>query len=112
MKQHEVRPYSSAERLPRQQQLAWKLAELATDPVAVEAPVAEMVVNRLIDDAGVAAAALSRASVANARAQAVRHELRPGAAVSGVPSQLAGAAGGAGVGSLGQRGGRPRTGLP
>ncbi len=86
MKQHEVRSYTSAERLPRQQQLAWKLAELATDPVAVEAPVAEMVVNRLIDDAGVAAAALSRASVANARAQAVRHELRPGAAVWGYPS--------------------------
>ena len=83
MKQHEVRSYSSAERLPRRQQLAWKLAEVATDPVAVEPAVAEMVVNRLIDDAGVAAAALRRRPVANARGQAVRHVLRPGAAVWG-----------------------------
>ena len=37
----------------------------------VEAEVAEMVVNRLIDDAGVAAAALRRRPVANARAQAL-----------------------------------------
>ena len=90
MKPHEVRSYTSAERLPRHEQLAWKLAELATDPVPVEAPVAEMVVNRLIDDAGVAAAALARPSVASARAQAVRHELRPGAAVWGYPAGSAG----------------------
>ena len=69
MRQHEVRSYTSAEGLPRPQQLAWKLAELATDPVGVEAPVADMVVNRLIDDAGVAAAALFRTPVANARAK-------------------------------------------
>jgi 2-methylcitrate dehydratase len=90
MRQHEVRSYTSAEGLPRPQQLAWKLAELATDPVPIEAPVAEMVVNRLIDDAGVAAAALFRPPVANARAQAVRHELRPGAAVWGYPAASVG----------------------
>jgi len=90
MRQHEVRSYTSAEGLPRPQQLAWKLAELATDPVPVEAAVAEMVVNRLIDDAGVAAAALFRPPVANARAQAVRHELFPGAAVWGYPAASVG----------------------
>jgi 2-methylcitrate dehydratase len=90
MNQHEVRSYRSADRIPRHRQLAWKLAELATDPVAVETEVAEMVINRLIDDAGVAAASLTRASVANARAQAVRHELRPGAAVWGYPAGSAG----------------------
>ena len=56
MIEHEVRTHKSAEALPREEQLAWKLATVATDHVPVEAEVAEMVVNRLIDDAGVAAA--------------------------------------------------------
>jgi 2-methylcitrate dehydratase len=75
---HEVRAHKSTEALPREEQLAWKLATVATDPVPVEAEVAEMVVNRLIDDAGVAAAALRRRPVANARAQALRHALSGG----------------------------------
>ena len=87
MIEHEVRVHKSSEPLPKEQQLAWKLAEVATDPVPVEPEVAEMVVNRLIDDAGVAAAALHRGPVANARAQALCHQLQPGAAVLGCGSQ-------------------------
>ena len=86
MIEHEVRSHKSAEALARQQQLAWKLAAVATDDVPVEADVTEMVVNRLIDDAGVAAAALSRHPVATARAQALCHPpstTHPGAAVFG-----------------------------
>jgi 2-methylcitrate dehydratase len=90
MKQHEVRSHKSADRIPRDRQLAWKLAEIATDPVPVEPQVAAMVVNRLTDDAGVAAAALTRTSVANARAQAVCHQLGPGAAIWGYPEGSAG----------------------
>jgi 2-methylcitrate dehydratase len=44
--EHEVRPHKSADPLPRQEQLAWKLAAVATDDVPVEPDVAEMVVNR------------------------------------------------------------------
>lgn len=77
--EYEVRAHKSADALPREQELAWKLAAVATDPVPVEAEVAEMVVNRLIDDAGVAAAALRHHPVANARAQALRHALPSGA---------------------------------
>ena len=33
MKQHKVRTYKSAERLEREGQLAWKIAEVAADPV-------------------------------------------------------------------------------
>jgi 2-methylcitrate dehydratase len=85
---HEVRTHKTSESLPRQQQLAWKLAEVATDEVPVEPEVAEMVVNRLIDDAAVAAAALRRRPVANARAQALAHLLQPGAAIFGCGSQV------------------------
>jgi 2-methylcitrate dehydratase len=85
--EHEVRAHKSSDELPREQQLAWRLADVATDQVPVEPEVAEMVVNRLIDDAGVAAAALRRTPVAHARAQALRHLLQPGAAVFGCGSQ-------------------------
>jgi 2-methylcitrate dehydratase len=83
MIEHEVRVHSSAEQLPREEQLAWKLAEIAADPVGVDDEVAAMVVNRLIDDAAAAAAALWRRPVTSARAQALRHRLGPGASLFG-----------------------------
>src|SRR5438128_5628855 len=83
---HEVRTYPSSARLAREEQLAWKLAAVATDPVDVPGEVAEMVVNRVIDDAAVAAAALARGPVRAAREQALRHPLSPGAAVWGASS--------------------------
>ncbi|HZW27191.1 MAG TPA: MmgE/PrpD family protein [Trueperaceae bacterium] len=86
MKLHEVRTYRSAEHLPREEQLAWKLASVATDPVPVEPEVAEMIGNRVIDNAAVAVASLARKPVRAARAQAVAHPRDPGAAVFGLPS--------------------------
>jgi 2-methylcitrate dehydratase len=81
--EHQVRVYRSDENLPQRQQLAWKLAEVATDTISVDGDVAEMIVNRVIDNAGVAAASLIRRPVANARAQALRHVLAPGSTVFG-----------------------------
>jgi 2-methylcitrate dehydratase len=86
--EHEVRAHKSADALPREQQLAWKLAELASDAVPVDRDVEEMVVNRLVDDAAVAAAAIRRQPVVNARAQALAHLSQPGAAVFGCGSQV------------------------
>ena len=51
MKSHSVRTYKSAEHLQRADQLAWKIAEVAADPVAVEPAVVEMIGNRVIDNA-------------------------------------------------------------
>ena len=68
-----VRPHPSGQVLPREEQLAHRLAVMATDEVPVDADVAEMVVNRVIDDAAVAAASLLRAPVVAARAQALAH---------------------------------------
>lgn len=87
MIEHEVRVHKSAEALPREQQLAWKLAEVATDEVPIEVDVADMVANRLVDDAAVAAASLRRRPVVNARAQALAHPVQPGAAVFGCGSR-------------------------
>ncbi|MBL4918617.1 MmgE/PrpD family protein [Szabonella alba] len=83
---HEVRTYKSAEHLPREDQLAWKIAEVAADPVAVEPVVTEMIINRIIDNAAVAAASVARHPVASARAQALAHPMKPGATVFGLSS--------------------------
>ena len=81
---HHVRVHPSSDRLPREEQLAWKIAEVATDPVAVGADVTDMIINRLIDNAAVATASLLRAPAAAARAQALAHPYQPGATVFGV----------------------------
>ncbi|HWF75942.1 MAG TPA: MmgE/PrpD family protein [Caulobacteraceae bacterium] len=85
MKLHDVRTYRSAEPLAREDQLAWKIAAVAADPAAILPEVAEMIGNRLIDNAAVAAAAIARRPVASARAQAAAHPFAPGAAVFGLP---------------------------
>ncbi|MFB9658768.1 MmgE/PrpD family protein [Glycomyces mayteni] len=83
---HRVRTHASREDLAKEDQLAWKLAAAAVDPVPVEREVAEMIGNRVIDNAAVAAASLARRPVASARAQALAHPYTPGAAVFGLPA--------------------------
>jgi 2-methylcitrate dehydratase len=83
MIEHEVRTYPSAARLAREEQLAWKLAAVATDPAGVTDEATAMVINRVIDDAAVAAASLARRPVRAAREQALRHASSPGAVVWG-----------------------------
>ncbi|MGF2949891.1 MmgE/PrpD family protein [Microbacterium alcoholitolerans] len=75
---HSVRVYRSEEDLPREQQLAWKIAAVATDPVEVDAEVVDMIINRIIDNASVAAASLTRAPINAARAQAFAHPVSTG----------------------------------
>jgi 2-methylcitrate dehydratase len=82
---HNVRTYKSAEPLAREDQLAWKIAEVAADPVAVDADVAEMIGNRIIDNAAVAAASVARQPTVSARGQATAHPYTPGATVFGLP---------------------------
>ncbi|GAB2665308.1 2-methylcitrate dehydratase PrpD [Prescottella soli] len=84
MKTHSVHTHRSAEEFPKTEHLAWKIAEVATDPVEVPAETADMIVNRIIDNAAVAAASVTRRPVANARAQALAHPYGPGSTVFGV----------------------------
>ncbi|MCM2388219.1 MmgE/PrpD family protein [Streptomyces albipurpureus] len=73
MRNHPVRSHRSEENLPREEQLAWKMAQLATDPVEVTDSVIEMIINRVIDNASVAAASIGRSAPSSARAQALSH---------------------------------------
>lgn len=59
MVKHEVKVYPSKVNLPREEQFAWKIAAVATDPAAIDNDVAEMAINRVIDNTSVAIAALN-----------------------------------------------------
>jgi 2-methylcitrate dehydratase len=87
MRKHAVRVYPSKEKLDRKDQLAWKMAEIAADPVAIKADVTDMVINRIIDNASVAVAASNRRPVASARAMAIAHPRNGGATVFGMPNE-------------------------
>jgi 2-methylcitrate dehydratase len=86
MQLHEVKVYPSKVALPREDQLAWKIAGVAADRVAVTRDVAEMIVNRIIDNAAVAIAAINRRPPVSARGMAVGHARRDGATVFGLPA--------------------------
>ncbi|OYN76071.1 2-methylcitrate dehydratase [Mycolicibacterium sphagni] len=86
---HDVRTRRSAEEFPRSEHLAWKIAEMAADPVAVPAETEAMVINRIIDNAAVSAASVIRRPVTVARTQALAHRTaRSGAKVFGVPGSV------------------------
>ncbi len=85
MIQHEVKVHPAASPLPREDQLAWKLASLATLP-AIDADTAELVAARIVDNAAAALAAINRAPVAAARAMALANKREGGATLIGLPA--------------------------
>ena len=56
---HKVKVYPSKTPLPKKNQLAWKIAEIASDNAKLNNDAVEMVINRIIDNASVAIASLS-----------------------------------------------------
>jgi 2-methylcitrate dehydratase len=86
MQMHAVKVHPSKALLKREDQLAWKIAGVAADKVAVQKDVAEMIINRIIDNASVAIAAINRKPVVSARAMALGHPRKGGATIFGVPA--------------------------
>ena len=87
MKMHDVRVHPSKARLEREDQLAWKIAAVAADAVPVPPETAEMIANRIIDNAAVAIASVNRHPCTSARDMALAHPAapgRPGATVFGM----------------------------
>jgi 2-methylcitrate dehydratase len=85
MKLHPVKVHPSKALLAREDQLAWKIAGVAADKVAVQKPVAEMIINRIIDNAAVAIASVNRPAPTSARQMALGHARKGGAAIFGLP---------------------------
>jgi 2-methylcitrate dehydratase len=89
VKLHEVRVYPSKEPLKREDQLAWKIAGVAADKVGVTKEVTNMVINRIIDNAAVAVAALNRRPAVSARGAALGHMKKVnGAQILGAPARV------------------------
>lgn len=86
---HAVKVYPSKTNLPKEDQLAWKLATMATDDASIGNDVADMVVNRIIDNASVAIASVNRNPVVNARMQALAHNrVNRGASIFGLSKEV------------------------
>jgi len=83
---HDVTVHPSKEELKREDQFAWKIAGVAADKVAVDKDVTAMIVNRIIDNAAVAIAAINRRPVVSARDMALARPHKGGATVFGVPA--------------------------
>ncbi|WP_426957080.1 MmgE/PrpD family protein [Muricoccus radiodurans] len=88
MQLHPVKVYPSKALLKREDQLAWKIAGVAADPVAVPDDTAAMIINRVIDNASVAIAAINRSAPTSARQMALGHKRDGGATVFGLPSSV------------------------
>jgi len=88
MAEYQVRTHRSDESLPVTEELAYRLARVAVDPVPVDADVTEMIINRVIDNAAVAVAAIGRSPVVAARDQALAHRRDGGATLFGLPDSV------------------------
>jgi len=81
-----VKVYPSKAKLKKEDQLAWKIAEIASDNAPLNANAVDMVINRIIDNAAVAIASLQRKPVSSARDMALAHPREHGATVFGINS--------------------------
>jgi len=84
---HRVKVFPSKAKLPKKKQLAWKIAEIASDNAKLNKHSIEMVVNRIIDNASVAIASLNRKPVISSREMAIGHPNKSGATIFGVNSK-------------------------
>ena len=85
---HKLRVYPSKETLAKEDQLAYKMAQVAQDTTDISDDVIDMVINRIIDNASVAIASVNRTPVMNARAQALGHAREGGANVFGLANDV------------------------
>ena len=85
---HRVKVYPSKIHLPKKKQLAWKIAEIASDNSKLNKKSVDMVINRIIDNASVAIASLNRKAVISSREMALKHKRNNGATLFGVNSKI------------------------
>ena len=86
MRNIKVKVYSSTSKLKKEDQLAWNIAEIASDNAPLNEQTIDMAINRIIDNAAVAIASLERQPVASARNMALAHPRENGATVFGINS--------------------------
>ncbi len=83
-----VKVHPSKANLKKKDQLAWKIAEIASDKAKINNDAVEMVINRIIDNASVAIASFNRKPVISAREMALAHPRKNGATIFGLNSKI------------------------
>ena len=83
-----VKVHPSKANLKKKDQLAWKIAEIASDKAKINKDAVEMVINRIIDNASVAIASFNRKPVTSARQMALAHPRKNGANVFGLNPKI------------------------
>ena len=83
-----VKVHPSKANLKKKDQLAWKIAEIASDKAKLNKDAVEMVINRIIDNASVAIASYNRKPVVSARQMALSHPKKNGANIFGLSSKI------------------------
>ncbi|MDC0619005.1 MmgE/PrpD family protein [Pelagibacteraceae bacterium] len=83
-----VKVHPSKANLKKKDQLAWKIAEIASDKAKINKDAVEMVINRIIDNASVAIASFNRKPVTSARQMALAHSKKNGANVFGLNQKI------------------------
>ena len=84
MKKFNINIQQPGEKLKKENQLAFRIAVMSSEDWNLTDEITEMVGNRIIDNAGVAVAALNREAVKIARAQAMQFENKNGATLFGL----------------------------
>ena len=82
-----VKVCPSKYKLKKENQLAWKLAKVASNKVSLNESAIDMVINRIIDNSSVAIASLNRKSVITSREMAITHPRKNGASIFGITSK-------------------------
>ena len=83
-----VKVHPSSANLKKKEQLAWKIAEIASDKAKINSDAVEMVINRVIDNASVAIASFNRKPVISAREMALAHSRKNGASLFGMDPKI------------------------
>ncbi len=83
-----VKVHPSKSNLKKEDQLAWKIAEIASDKSRPGGDSIEMVINRIIDNASVAIASFNRKPVVSARQMALAHPRKNGSTIFGLSPKI------------------------
>ena len=84
MKSYTIKLQKPGTKLEKKNQLAWLIANMAAEDWSLNKEISDMVGNRIIDNAGVAIAALNNKAVKIARAQAMKFENNYGSTLFGL----------------------------
>ena len=87
MREIKVKVHPSSANLKKEDQLAWSIAEIASDKSRPGADAIDMIINRIIDNTSVAIASFNRKPVISARDMALAHPRKKGATILGLNSK-------------------------